>query len=138
MLLNIRKWTLDGGRDIGRRTADKARAICGLWRQCSKRRTYCIALLLGDRSRYSDWATGWWPRIGVRCSADTIHSPPTSRPFSGVHPASYTVGTGVPSAGVERPGREANYSPPLMARLRMSGAIPPLPPCYILEYNRLK
>jgi hypothetical protein len=41
----------------------------------------------------------------------------------------------VPSPVVERPGREANYSTPLVARLRMSGAIPPLPPCYILEYN---
>jgi hypothetical protein len=43
-------------------------------------------------------------------------------------PPAHSVGTGVLSPGVMRPLREADTSPHLLLRLRMSGAIPPLPP----------
>jgi hypothetical protein len=45
----------------------------------------------------------------------------------GVHPASFTMGTGS-FPGVKRPGRGADHLPPPLApRLRMSRAIPLLP-----------
>jgi hypothetical protein len=37
---------------------------------------------------------------------------------SGAHSASYPMGTGSPSAGVKRPGREANHSPPPSAEVK--------------------
>jgi hypothetical protein len=42
---------------------------------------------------------------------------------SGVHPASYSMGTGAVFWGVKRPGREVNHSPPSSADVK-SGAIP--------------
>jgi hypothetical protein len=48
---------------------------------------------------------------------------------SGAHPASCTVGTGDPfPEGKARPGRDADHSPHLVPKLRMSRAIPPLTP----------
>jgi len=46
---------------------------------------------------------------------------------TGAHPATYAVGTGGFPPGVDRPGRRADNSPDIMQRLRMRGAIPPLP-----------
>jgi hypothetical protein len=37
---------------------------------------------------------------------------------SGVHPTSYTMGTGSPFPGVKRPGREADHSPPTSAEVK--------------------
>jgi len=37
---------------------------------------------------------------------------------SGVHPASYPVGTGVLSLGLKRPSREANHSPSSSAEVK--------------------
>jgi hypothetical protein len=37
---------------------------------------------------------------------------------SGAHPASYSMGTGVPSLGAKRPGREADHSPPSSAEVK--------------------
>jgi hypothetical protein len=50
-----------------------------------------------------------------------VHSIQTG---SGVHPASYP---GALSPGVERPGSEADHSPPSSAEVKKGGAIPPLP-----------
>jgi hypothetical protein len=46
---------------------------------------------------------------------------------SGVHPTSYTMGTGSSFPGVKRPGREVEHSPPTMPRSRKCGSIHPLP-----------
>jgi hypothetical protein len=46
---------------------------------------------------------------------------------SGANPASYPVGTRGSSLGVKRPGREADHSPPLAPRSKVSAVIPPLP-----------
>jgi hypothetical protein len=37
---------------------------------------------------------------------------------SGVHPTSYTMGTGGSLPGVKRPGREADHSPPTSAEVK--------------------
>jgi hypothetical protein len=37
---------------------------------------------------------------------------------SGVHPTSYTAGTGGSFPGVKRPGREADHSPPTSAEVK--------------------
>jgi hypothetical protein len=42
----------------------------------------------------------------------------TSRPSSGVHPASYPVDTGVPSSGVMWAGRELVHLPPPSAEVK--------------------
>jgi hypothetical protein len=48
---------------------------------------------------------------------------------SGAHPASCTVGTGVPFPGAKaRPGRDADHLPHLVPRLIMSRSYTPLPP----------
>jgi hypothetical protein len=44
---------------------------------------------------------------------------------SGVHPVPYSMGTRGSSLGVKRPKREADHSP-LVRRLKIRGAIPPL------------
>jgi hypothetical protein len=38
--------------------------------------------------------------------------------LSGVHPTSYTMGTGGSFPGVKRPGREADHSPPTSAAVK--------------------
>jgi len=47
--------------------------------------------------------------------------------YSGAHPASYPIVTGVSFPDVKRSGREADQSPPSSAEVRMLGAIPPFP-----------
>jgi hypothetical protein len=46
---------------------------------------------------------------------------------SGVHPASYLMGTGAYSLGVKRLGREVDRSLPPSAEVKNGGAISPLP-----------
>jgi hypothetical protein len=45
----------------------------------------------------------------------------------GFHPASYPMGTGGSSPRVNRPGHEADYSPPSSVEVKNGGAMPPLP-----------
>jgi hypothetical protein len=44
---------------------------------------------------------------------------------SEAHQVSYPMGTGGSFLGDKRPGREADYSPHVVLRLRMSRAVPP-------------
>jgi hypothetical protein len=37
---------------------------------------------------------------------------------TGAHPTSYQMGNGAISLGVKRPGREADYSPPISAEVK--------------------
>jgi hypothetical protein len=46
---------------------------------------------------------------------------------SGAHPVSFQIGTGDLSPMVNRPGREADHSPPSSAETQINGAISPLP-----------
>jgi hypothetical protein len=46
---------------------------------------------------------------------------------SGTQPASYSMGTKGSIPGVNRPGHEADHSPPSSAEVKVSGAISPLP-----------
>jgi hypothetical protein len=66
---------------------------------------------------------------------DGVRNPAVARFFlfhnvqtgSGAHPASFPLGTGGPLLGVNRPGREADHSPPSSAEVKNVGARPPLP-----------
>jgi hypothetical protein len=51
---------------------------------------------------------------------------------SGDPSASYTVCTGVALPGIQRPGREADHSPPPNAEVKMSGVIPPFLQCVFM------
>jgi len=42
----------------------------------------------------------------------------TSRPALGPHPPSYAMGTGCSFPGVKRPEREADHSPPSIAKVK--------------------
>jgi len=46
---------------------------------------------------------------------------------SDAHPASYPMGTGGSYPGVKRLGCEADHSPPFSAKVKMRGAVSPLP-----------
>jgi hypothetical protein len=52
-----------------------------------------------------------------------LHSIPTA---SGGHPASYPIGTEEYPRGAKRQWREADYSPPSSATVKIIGTIPPL------------
>ena len=53
--------------------------------------------------------------------------------------ASYSIGNGFVSLGVQRTGSDVNNFPPSTERLRMSGNIPPLPMyCSVLVTNNNK
>jgi len=43
------------------------------------------------------------------------------------------MGTGEPFPGIKRPGREADQTSPFSAKLRMTGAEPPLPLLVFVE-----
>jgi hypothetical protein len=45
---------------------------------------------------------------------------------SGVHPASYPMGTGALSLGVKWPGREADHSAPSSVKVKNAYSLPPL------------
>jgi hypothetical protein len=47
---------------------------------------------------------------------------------SGVHPTSYTMGTGSSFPGVKRPGREADHSPPTSAEVNKMWIYTSTPP----------
>jgi hypothetical protein len=49
---------------------------------------------------------------------------------SGAHPASYPMGTGDLSLGVNRPRREDDRSPPSSSEVKNAGAVPPLSHTY--------
>jgi hypothetical protein len=68
--------------------------------------------------------------IGVRSPAGAKNFPLSSvQTCSGAHPASCTMGTGGPfPGGKARPGRDANHSPHLEPRSRMSRSYTSLPP----------
>jgi hypothetical protein len=106
LLLNIRERTLSGGKDIWRRTAEKAKAPCGLWRHCRKRSTYALHCSWVIAVRIVTVLRGWRTKIGLRCSAGTIQR--QGLPLGHTQPLIQWV-PAVPSPGVERPGREANY-----------------------------
>jgi hypothetical protein len=72
--------------------------------------------------RWTVWTSGF--RFPVRTRIFFLFSiTSTSR----AHPASCSVSTQLLSPGVKRPGSEGDQSPLLQPRLRMSGAILPLP-----------
>ena len=58
-------------------------------------------------------------------------SSPKNPHWPWVHPATCSIGL-----GVERTGYEADHSPDPLWRLRMSGAIPPLPPYTVMVCSR--
>jgi hypothetical protein len=63
--------------------------------------------------------TGW--TIGVRspAGAENFSSSPCVQTGSGVHPASYPMGTGGPFPGDKaRPGRDADHPPPSSAEVK--------------------
>jgi hypothetical protein len=66
----------------------------------------------------TSYGTAWVLLPAGARKLSLVHSVQTG---SGVHPASYPVGTGISSDGVKRRGREADLSPPihLMPRSRM-------------------
>jgi hypothetical protein len=69
---------------------------------------------------------GWTARVRFpaekrKCSL--LHGVQTG---SGVHPASYPMGTGALSQEIKRPRREADHSPPSTAAVNNRGTIPPL------------
>lgn len=51
---------------------------------------------------------------------------------SGVHPASYLVGTGGSFSGVKQPGREADHSPPSSAEAKKTWIYTSTPPYVFL------
>jgi hypothetical protein len=100
------------------------------------------ALPLGN-----DPGTHWMSRIssgsivsdyGLDNRAIGVRSPAGAKDFdsslcvqtgSGAHPASCTMGTGGPfPGGKARPGRDADHSPPLVPRSRMSRSYTSSPP----------
>jgi hypothetical protein len=88
----------------------------------------CLFCCMGDKMWAPHWpwivavGLGDW-RIGVWFPAGTdfsyLHSVQTG---PGAHPASFWMDT-----GIKQPGHEAGHLPHLVPKLRMRGAIPPLP-----------
>jgi hypothetical protein len=54
-----------------------------------------------------------------------LHSVQT---YTGAHPASYLMGTGVLSQGIKRPGREADHSPQASAEVKNAWIYTSTPP----------
>jgi hypothetical protein len=50
---------------------------------------------------------------------------------SGAHPASYSMDTGILFRGIQRPGREADHSPPSSAEVRNEWSYTSNPPIYL-------
>ena len=68
--------------------------------------------MAGQRSRYNDWLRAG--RSGDRIPVGTRFSAPVQT-GPGAHPVSCTMGTGSLPGGKERPGRDADPSPPSSA-----------------------
>jgi hypothetical protein len=67
-------------------------------------------------SQYSDWVQGWTTRVLFLTGRGIFSLRHRVQTDSGAHPASYPVGTKSSFPRVN-----------IMSRLRMSGAIPPIP-----------
>jgi hypothetical protein len=70
-----------------------------------------------------DRGVGVWVPVGSR-----IFSSPTVQATSGVHPTSYTMGTGGSFLGVKQPGCEADHSPPTSAKVKKMWIYTSTPP----------
>jgi hypothetical protein len=69
------------------------------------------------RNDSKEWAfVLWLPPLRIRLTG------------SGVHPTSYTMGTGGSFLGVKRPGREAEHSPPTSAEVKKMWIYTSTPP----------
>jgi hypothetical protein len=55
---------------------------------------------------------------------------------SGVHPASYTIGTGFVLGGQSGPGREVNHVAPSMIEVRNEWSCTSSPPVYLHDLDR--
>jgi hypothetical protein len=71
---------------------------------------------VGIATGYGLWAGGTGFDSSQKQDFPLLHSIQTG---SGVHPASYLMGTGALSLGVKRPGREVDHSPHLLPSSRM-------------------
>jgi hypothetical protein len=83
----------------------------------------------GSRDSAVGIATGYglddW-EVGVRVPVGSLlHVVQTG---SGVHPTTYTMGTGGSFPGVKRPGREADHSPPTSAEVKKMWIYTSIPP----------
>jgi hypothetical protein len=57
--------------------------------------------------------------VGFRVPVESrIYTSPIVQTVSGVHPTSYTMGTGSSFSWVKRPEREADHSPPTSAEVK--------------------
>jgi hypothetical protein len=63
--------------------------------------------------KLDDWGVGYRVPVGSWISVLQV-----VQTTSGVHPASYPVGTGDSSQGVKRPWSEADHSPPTSAEVK--------------------
>jgi hypothetical protein len=72
-------------------------------------------------------ATDWKAGVQFPAGATDVYLLHSVQTGSGVHPASYPVGTGGVSSELERPGREADHSLQSNAEVKNGGAKPPLP-----------
>jgi hypothetical protein len=78
-------------------------------RQTKYQLAFCLKVYTGSQNSYGLDGR----EIGVRVPVRTRFSPfYTLQTGSGVHPASYTMGTAVFSPGVKQLGREADHSSP--------------------------
>jgi hypothetical protein len=69
----------------------------------------------------------WCSRVRFPAGAGNFSLHHRVQNGSGVHPASYPMGSGGLSLGVKLLGHEADHSSPSSAEVKMRGAIPPLP-----------
>ncbi|PNF30032.1 hypothetical protein B7P43_G05837 [Cryptotermes secundus] len=71
---------------------------------------YCIVQYVGPKSEASKYNYKF--SVSHKEGAEKISFSPIVQTASGVHPTSYTMGTGGSFPGVKRLGREADHSPP--------------------------
>jgi hypothetical protein len=87
----------------------------------------------GQLSRYSDVLGG---QGSIPGRGRKMFSSSQSPKCPGPHPASYPMGTGTLSPGVNRPGSKADHSSPSSSKVKNDGATPPLPICFHgFEFN---
>jgi hypothetical protein len=75
----------------------------------------------GARDSSVGIATGWTTGVRFPAGARDFNLLCNVQTGSGAHPASYP---GALSPGVERPGRQADHSPPSSAEVENGGAVP--------------
>jgi uncharacterized membrane protein len=71
-----------------------------------------------NAQRYSTGLRAWWLEVRVLAGAGIFSLHHWVRPCSGVHTASYPMGTSGSFPGVRRPGCEADHSPPSSSRAK--------------------